>query len=237
MNDTGGATHYCYFDIEIDGKDSGRLDFELYGKKSPKSINSFLAFLSGDFDPLMRYKGCSFHRIHEQRFLQSGDFINRDGTGSATVYPEDNNEKFYKATMPAEENGLEFVEPYILAMAANNAGQTGSQFFITTDKLTPLNGSKHTIIGRLIRGKSTIDLMEGTESFRHFTRGLTNDLPNSGGLPFNEQEKEEVSIVNVVISDCGVYKFETSDNVRKTFSGAGRTDFNPEDFLRSRQQK
>ena len=55
--------------------------------------------------------------------------------------------------MDAETNDLKFTEPYLLAMAANEKGETGSQFFITTDTLQPLDGSKHTIIGRLVRGK------------------------------------------------------------------------------------
>ena len=52
---TGSATHYVYMDIEVDGKDMGRLDFELFGQKAPKTVNTFLAFISGDFSPYMRY--------------------------------------------------------------------------------------------------------------------------------------------------------------------------------------
>jgi hypothetical protein len=87
LSQTEGATHYVYMDIEVDGKDRGRLDFELFGKKAPSTVNNFLAFCVGDFNPYMRYKGCGFHQIAEQRFVQSGDFTSLDGTGSATVYP------------------------------------------------------------------------------------------------------------------------------------------------------
>ncbi len=37
-------------DLDIDGKDIGRLDFELFGQSAPKSVNNFLGFVSGDFD-------------------------------------------------------------------------------------------------------------------------------------------------------------------------------------------
>jgi cyclophilin family peptidyl-prolyl cis-trans isomerase len=37
-------------DLDLDGKDIGRLDFELFGKSSPKSVNNFLGFVSGDFN-------------------------------------------------------------------------------------------------------------------------------------------------------------------------------------------
>ena len=69
--------------------------------------------------------------------------------------------------MEAEGNKtLKFSEPYLLAMAANEEGRTGSQFFITFDRLTPLNGSKHTIFGRLIKGRDTLKLIEGVDEYR-----------------------------------------------------------------------
>ena len=82
----GDPTHYAYFDIQVDGRDVGRLDFELFGKEAPKTVNNFLAFCSGDFNPYMRYKGSNILSIHEQRFIKGGDFVAGDGTGSATVY-------------------------------------------------------------------------------------------------------------------------------------------------------
>ena len=45
-----------YFDLALDGKDIGRLDFELFGNEAPKSVNNFLGFITGDFSPYMRYK-------------------------------------------------------------------------------------------------------------------------------------------------------------------------------------
>ena len=36
-------------DIEIDGKETGRISFELFGEKSPKTVNNFLAFCSGEY--------------------------------------------------------------------------------------------------------------------------------------------------------------------------------------------
>ena len=70
----------------MDGKDIGRLDFELFGNEAPKSVNNFLGFITGDFSPYMRYKNSFILSVLEQRWLSGGDFINNDGTGSATVY-------------------------------------------------------------------------------------------------------------------------------------------------------
>ena len=58
-------------------------------------------------------------KIHEQRFITGGDFVNNDGTGTATVYSNENAGK----TMQAEKNTkVNFREPYLLAMSANRQG-------------------------------------------------------------------------------------------------------------------
>ena len=86
--------------------------------------------------------------------------MRNDGTGTATVYGTDR--------MPAEENNLKFGEPYLLAMAADKEGNTGCQFFVTLQEMPCLNDEKHTIIGRLLKGKDTIRTIEGIEEYRQF---------------------------------------------------------------------
>ena len=111
-------------DLEVEGKDIGRVDFELFGNSAPKTVNSFLGFVTGDFSPYMRYKGSYFQQIVEQRFITGGDFVSQDGLGSATVYPD-------TTTILSEKNDLKFSEAYLLAMSADKDGNTGCQFFIT----------------------------------------------------------------------------------------------------------
>jgi peptidyl-prolyl isomerase H (cyclophilin H) len=111
-------------DLEIEGRDIGRLDFELFGNAAPKTVNNFLGFVSGDFNPYQKYKGSYFLNVVEQRFITGGDFVNNDGTGSTTVYPE-------QVKIKSEKNNLKFSEPYLLAMSADSEGNTGCQFFIT----------------------------------------------------------------------------------------------------------
>ena len=151
-------THYAFMDIEIDGKDAGRVNFELFGKDAPKTVNNFLAFCSGDFNNYTRYRDSYIHKVVHGKFIKGGDFMNGDGTGAATVYDS--------TTMPAEKNSLTFKEPYLLAASANSEGQVGSQFIITLDSLSPLDGSDHTIFGRLISGRETINQIEGMDSFK-----------------------------------------------------------------------
>jgi cyclophilin family peptidyl-prolyl cis-trans isomerase len=108
----------AYFDIEIDGKDAGRLNFELFGKEAPKTVNNFLGFCSGDFSKFATFTESRLHEVIPGRFIRGGDFMSGDGTGSATVYES--------STMEAEKNKLKFVEPYLLAAAANDEGKVGS---------------------------------------------------------------------------------------------------------------
>ena len=80
-----------------------------------------------------------------------GDLLKQDGTGNQTIYDDGK-----LSTIDAEKNDLKFSEPYLLAASANDAGQTGSQFFITLKEKPGLNGSKNTIFGRVLLGEKTV---------------------------------------------------------------------------------
>ena len=109
----------------------------------------------------MWYKGSRFHRINSSKWVCGGDLINKDGTGSQTIY-----ENGTLASIPAEKNKLKFSEPYLLAASANDEGEVGSQFFITMTELPPLNGSNHTIFGRLLKGTRTIHQIAEIDELR-----------------------------------------------------------------------
>ena len=111
--------------MEVDGKEAGRVNFELYGEIAPKTVNNFLAFCSGDYSSYMRYKDSLLYKVVPGKYIRGGDFLYNDGTGATTVY---NDELF-----PSEKNKLKFKEPYLLVAAANSEGKIGSQFFITLD--------------------------------------------------------------------------------------------------------
>ena len=69
--------------MEVDGQYAGRLDFELFGERAPKTVNNFLALCSGEFNQqFMWYKGSPIHKIHRERWIMGGDVVNGDGTGS-----------------------------------------------------------------------------------------------------------------------------------------------------------
>jgi len=203
--------------VEIDGRDAGRLNFELFGEEAPKTVNNFLAFCSGDFSRYMKFRDSKLHQTVPGKFVRGGDFERGDGTGAGSVYDA--------RTFAHEKNQLRFKEPYLLAAAANHKGEVGSQFIITLDSLPSLNGSDHTIFGRLLSGRETLSQIEGVDSFRK-------------DLNFAQTGKDsELEPAKVFVKNAGVYKFEQKASQMRTTSAVGRSDFKPEDFLKSREKK
>jgi cyclophilin family peptidyl-prolyl cis-trans isomerase len=120
--------------------------------------------------------------------VSGGDITRLDGTGSATVYGED------KETIPSEKTKMKFCEPYLLAMSSNDKGHTGSQFFITLDKASCLDNTKHTIIGRLLKGKDVLDVCVGMNDFRRERPALEDkmrNMPGSMGFAMHDYNKEK----------------------------------------------
>ena len=76
-----------FLDINLDGKSAGRLDFELFGEKAPKTVNNFLGLASGELDRRKLWYGAStpIHKVVANRWICGGDLLNNNGTGSVTV--------------------------------------------------------------------------------------------------------------------------------------------------------
>ena len=204
------VTHYCFFDLEIDGKQAGRLDFELFGEQAPKTVNNFLALCSGEMNRnFLWYKGSLIHKVHSGRWIMGGDIVNGDGTGSTTVYGNGQ-----QKTIEAEVNDLKFSEPYLLVASANDKGHTGSQFIITLDELPSLDYSKNTIFGRLLKGTRTIHQIEGRDELRQLQRDnekikdriSQESTPEKFGLFRKKRTYESLTDSKIVISNSGVYK-------------------------------
>ena len=109
-------------------------------------------------------------------------------------------------------------------MSANAQGETGCQFMITLDAMPALDGTSHTIIGRLFKGKETMRYLEGMNEYRSsidFIKKRIRTTPLSMGTENNPKDTDNSTdeIFNagpkksrIVIKDSGVYKFSRSDS-------------------------
>lgn len=79
-----------FFDLTLGGEPLGRIKMQLYADAVPRTAENFRQFCTGETkNHLGRpqgYKGCKFHRVIKDFMIQGGDFVNGDGTGSASIY-------------------------------------------------------------------------------------------------------------------------------------------------------
>ncbi|KAK1830003.1 peptidyl-prolyl cis-trans isomerase H [Podospora conica] len=166
-----------FFDITLGGEPLGRITFELFADKVPRTAENFRQFCTGESkSPLGRpqgYKGSKFHRVIKSFMLQGGDFLNADGTGSTCIYGT--------KSFADESFELHHDRPGLLSMANAGPNTNGSQFFVTTVPAPFLDG-KHVVFGRVVDGMDVVHKIEATK-----TGYRGKDVPN----------------LDVVVAECG----------------------------------
>jgi peptidyl-prolyl isomerase H (cyclophilin H) len=79
-----------FFDVTLGGEPLGRIKMELFADIVPRTAENFRQFCTGETkDSRGRpqgYKNSKFHRVIKEFMIQGGDFLNGDGTGSASIY-------------------------------------------------------------------------------------------------------------------------------------------------------
>jgi peptidylprolyl isomerase len=144
-----------FFDLTLDGRALGRVEMELFSDVAPKCAENFRALCTGErgmgtSGKPLHFKGSRFHRIIPGFMCQGGDFTRGNGTGGESVYGN----KF------ADENFiLKHSAAGLLSMANAGPNTNGSQFFITLAATAWLD-NKHTVFGRVSKGREVVKQME-----------------------------------------------------------------------------
>ncbi len=140
----------------------GNITIELYDKKTPKTVENFLSYVTDSF-----YDGTIFHRVIDGFMVQGGGFT-KDLKQKETKDPIVNE----AATAPSNTRGT-------IAMARTSDPHSAtSQFFINVADNTFLDespqGRGYCAFGKVIDGMETIDAIKKVDT--HSQKGL-DDVP------------------------------------------------------------
>lgn len=140
-NQTQAKENYL---VEINIKNYGTLQLELYPKIAPKTVENFINLVNEEF-----YNGLTFHRIIEGFMIQGGDpKANGTGGSSKTIQGEFEINGF--------KNTLSHKRGVISMARSDDYNSASSQFFIMHKDNIGLDGW-YAAFGKVIKGIEIID--------------------------------------------------------------------------------
>lgn len=196
---------YVYFDLSIGDLQCGRVVFELFTKDAPLNSNNFINLCENK-----SYVNTYFHKIIKNFIIQGGNInINSNNDNIASNYPNIDNlavdndndtDEFLE-----DENLINLDKSFLLCLTNfNKKNHNNSQFFITLNQCPHLNG-KHTVIGKVIYGKSILREIEKSNVISNKLNDKLSWIPS----------------IPIIITDCGKWnnlmslpnKFACIDNI------------------------
>mmetsp|Transcript_26132 Transcript_26132/g.78435 ORF Transcript_26132/g.78435 Transcript_26132/m.78435 type:complete len:280 (+) Transcript_26132:214-1053(+) len=175
----GDCHPVVFFDIEISGAPTGRVEMTLREDLCPRTVENFRCLCTGERGDLVKgerrshlwYKGCRFHRVIPDFMAQGGDITRNNGSGGHSVYGKHFDD---------EPSDIKFDRPGVLAMANGGKNTNSSQFFFSLQACDWLDG-KHTAFGHVTAGMDVVRTIEDCGTAQGRTRG-TVTIANCGQL-------------------------------------------------------
>ena len=125
--------------------EKGKIKCQLFPEKAPFSVTNFIQLAEGHF-----YDGLTFHRVVPNFVIQGGDPQGTGSGGPGYTLPAE-------IGLPHESGALAWAR---LPDAVNpNRRSSGSQFYITLDKVSFLDG-EYTVFGQTVDGFDVIKLIK-----------------------------------------------------------------------------
>ncbi len=129
----------------------GDIELKMFPEVAPLAVENFVTHAKDGY-----YDGLIFHRVIKDFMIQGGD---PTGTGRG-------GESIWKKEFVNEHKAnIVFDRPFLLAMANHGPNTNGSQFFITTETTSFLNGG-YTIFGEVLSGQKAVEKIENTKTGR-----------------------------------------------------------------------
>jgi len=116
----------------------GEMTIELFEDDAPNTVANFVSLIEKGF-----YDGLTFHRVLPDFMIQGGDPTGTGRGGPGYRFAD-------------EISGRKHSGPGVLSMANAGPNTNGSQFFIT-HKATPWLDGRHTVFGRVTKGKDVVN--------------------------------------------------------------------------------
>jgi peptidyl-prolyl cis-trans isomerase-like 6 len=150
---------FVYMDFQQGDRSLGRVVFELYSQRCPKTCENFRALCTGERGTskvggvTLSYKGTLVHRVVRGGWIQGGDVTGKRGDGGESVYGP----RF------ADENfSVTHDRPGVLAMASSGRHSNASQWYVTTRAL-PFLDKRCVAFGRVVSGMRAVSLVEQSQ--------------------------------------------------------------------------
>ena len=144
----------------------GDIHIRLFPQQTPKTIENFSTHARNGY-----YNNVIFHRVIRKFMIQTGDPLG-DGTGGTSIWGGEFEDEFHP--------DLRHDRPYTVSMANAGPSTNGSQFFITTAEKADWLDNKHTVFGRVEKGKDVVHLIENARVVK-------------------EKPEEDIKIINISI--------------------------------------